>query len=42
MFYRYLELWAGTPNYIAPEVLLEEPLNEKIDNFAIGSILYYM
>ena len=33
---------AGTPNYIAPEVLKEEPFDFKIDNFAIGVILYFM
>lgn len=32
----------GTPNYIAPEVLREEPFDFKIDNFAIGVILYFM
>ncbi len=32
----------GTPNYIAPEVLKEEPFDFKIDNFAIGVILYFM
>jgi serine/threonine protein kinase len=37
-----IELWSGTPNYIAPEILREDPFNEKIDNFALGSILYYM
>lgn len=36
-----VELLAGTPNYIAPEVLLKEDFSEKIDNFAIGSILYF-
>jgi serine/threonine protein kinase len=33
---------AGTPNYIAPEVLKEEPFDFKIDNFAIGVILFFM
>lgn len=38
----YLDLLAGTPNYIAPEVLREEVFGFKIDNFAIGVILYFM
>jgi serine/threonine protein kinase len=38
----YVELLAGTPNYIAPEVLREEDLSFKIDNFAIGVMLYFM
>ena len=33
---------AGTPNYIAPEILKEEDFDFKIDNFAIGVILYFM
>lgn len=37
-----LELLTGTPNYIAPEILKEEGISYKIDNFAIGSILYFM
>jgi serine/threonine protein kinase len=32
----------GTPNYIAPEVLREEGVGFKSDNFAIGAIIYYM
>jgi serine/threonine protein kinase len=32
----------GTANYIAPEVLKEEPFDFKIDNFAIGVILAFM
>lgn len=35
------ELFAGTPNYIAPEILKGDPISEKIDNFAIGSIMYF-
>lgn len=38
---KYLELLAGTPNYIAPEILKCEPVTDKIDNFAIGSIIYF-
>ena len=33
---------SGTPNYIAPETLLGEKPSFKIDNFAIGSIMYFM
>lgn len=41
------QVLAGTPNYIAPELLLaaqgaDTNLNEKMDNFSIGSILYMM
>ena len=32
----------GTPNFIAPEILREEPFDFKIDNFAIGVILAFM
>lgn len=32
----------GTPNYIAPEIILGDKLTCKIDNFAIGSILYFL
>lgn len=31
----------GTPNYMAPEVLLQQPFDFKIDNFAIGVILFF-
>lgn len=36
------ELWVGTPNYISPEIIRGEGITEKSDNFAIGSILYFM
>lgn len=36
------KLVAGTPNYIAPEILQGEALTLKSDNFAIGSILYFL
>ena len=32
----------GTPNYIAPEIIRGDQISHKIDNFAIGSILYFM
>jgi serine/threonine protein kinase len=38
----YSDLLAGTPNYIAPEILKEEDFDFKIDNFAIGVMLYFM
>jgi serine/threonine protein kinase len=36
------KLLAGTPNYIAPEIILEEELTLQSDVFSIGSILYFM
>ena len=33
---------AGTPNYIAPELLMGQKPSYKMDNFAIGSILYFL
>lgn len=33
---------AGTPNYIAPEILLYGNCTTKSDVFSIGSILYYL
>jgi len=35
-------LAAGTPNYIAPELLLGNQLTLKSDIFSIGSILYFL
>ena len=32
----------GTVNYIAPEILMGDKPSFKIDNFAIGSILYFL
>ena len=32
----------GTPNYIAPEIYLEEPYNSKVDMWATGVVLYNM
>lgn len=43
MYYNhYSELLSGTPNYIAPEVLKEEKVGLKIDNFALGVVIYFM
>ena len=41
------QILAGTPNYMSPEVLFaaqNEPaeITYKMDNFSIGSILYFM
>jgi serine/threonine protein kinase len=33
---------SGTPNYIAPEVLLGKNPTFKSDNFAIGAIIYFL
>jgi serine/threonine protein kinase len=32
----------GTPGYVAPEVLKDEPYTEKVDIFATGIILYIL
>jgi hypothetical protein len=32
----------GTPGYIAPEVLMRRPYNEKIDIYAVGTITYIL
>lgn len=32
----------GTPGYVAPEMLNDEPYNEKVDIFSAGVILYNM
>lgn len=32
----------GTPNYVAPETLRREAVSEKVDNFAIGVIIFFM
>lgn len=41
-FINFLEILAGTPSYIAPEILRSEVITEKIDNFAIGAIIYFV
>lgn len=33
---------AGTPNYIAPEIILQNKASCKSDIFSIGSILYFL
>jgi serine/threonine protein kinase len=33
---------AGTPNYIAPEIILANKPSAKSDIFSIGSILYFL
>lgn len=33
---------AGTPNYIAPEIIKNEPPTIKSDTFSIGAILYFL
>lgn len=33
---------AGTPNYLAPEMINCEPYNQKADIWAIGCLLYEM
>lgn len=35
-----LEGWGGTPGYLAPEVLLEQPSDGRADLFSLGVVLY--
>lgn len=32
----------GSPNYMAPELILRKPYNEKVDIWATGCVLYSM
>ena len=32
----------GTPNYVAPEVIERQELDDTIDNFSIGVIMFYI
>lgn len=36
------EKYAGTPGYLAPEILLMKEYDETVDNFSLGVILYFM
>ena len=35
-----MEKWGGTPGYLAPEVLLEQPSDGRADLFALGVVMY--
>jgi serine/threonine protein kinase len=41
IYFYHIDILAGTPNYIAPEILRNEQIDYKIDNFAIGVIIYF-
>lgn len=32
----------GTPGYVAPEILLDNPYDFKIDIYSLGALLYVM
>jgi serine/threonine protein kinase len=32
----------GSPNYMAPELIMKEPYDEKVDIWACGCVLYSM
>lgn len=36
------EKYAGTPNFVAPEILQGQEFDEKIDMFSIGVIMFFM
>lgn len=36
------EKYAGTPGYLAPEILQLKEFDETADNFSLGVILYFM
>ena len=38
----FTNITQGTPNYIAPEIYLEEPYTSKVDMWATGVVLYNM
>ena len=42
MDHEMLNLKCGTPGYMAPEVLRNEPYDEKADLFSAGAILYLL
>jgi aurora kinase, other len=39
---QFKHTWCGTPPYMAPELVSDEPYDEKVDHWAVGASLFEM